>query len=56
MEKLIKAAFTHAERLRTSAVADAYKASELIEEADRWERLARTARDELARPRLSHGD
>jgi hypothetical protein len=48
MEQLIKAAFAHAGLLRQGAnAADGYGARATEAETERWERLARTAQDEL---------
>jgi hypothetical protein len=49
MEKLIKAALAHARQLRNGA-----RATE--EEAERWERLATSAQEELARLLSPHRD
>jgi hypothetical protein len=57
MEDLIEAALAHAKHLRRSAQgADDYGAQATEEEADRWERLASAARDELARLLPSHSN
>jgi hypothetical protein len=55
MEKLIEAALAHAQALREEAEMNGsdYGARATIEEAERWEALARAAQDEL--PSL-HGD
>ena len=48
MVKLIEAAFERARQLREGAdAADDHGARATIEEAERWEGLARAARDEL---------
>jgi hypothetical protein len=49
MEQLIEAVLAHAKPLRGGAhAADGYGAWATLEEAQRWERLASAARDELA--------
>jgi hypothetical protein len=49
MEELIEAALAHAIHLRDNSVCDDdYGARAAIEEAERWEALARAARDELS--------
>ena len=50
MEELIEAALAHAKALRDGAnAADGYGARATAEEAERWERLASAARDQLVR-------
>jgi hypothetical protein len=50
MQQLIKAAFEHARQLRQADdAADDYGACATVDEAERWERLASAARDELTR-------
>jgi hypothetical protein len=57
MEKLIKAALAHARQLRNGAqAADDHGARATEEEAERWERLATSAQEELARLLSPHRD